>query len=448
MTRVDDVHPAAENGQPLHRLPPGPGLPKVVQGLPFGLSRRHALRWLTQRYGPVFTVNLPMYGRSVIIADPGLAKQVFLCNTEALGNVQPNLSRILGHGSVFGLDGAEHRRRRSLLTPSLHGRSVRAYEAVMVEETLREAATWPIGTPFATLEPMMRITLNVILRNVFGADGAALQELLDLVPRFVTLGTKYALVPMPSRTYGRLTPWGRLAHVRRQYDAAVGKLIDARLADPGLPDRSDVLSLFLKSHYPDGSTMSRQDISDELLTLIAAGHETTATTLAWSFERLTRQPGLLDALSREADTDENQLRRAALREVQRTRSVVDTVARHVYAPSFELGEWVLPRGTSIIIAISQIHQAPSIFEEPDRFDPQRFLDTTPPPGWIPFGGGTRRCVGSAFADLEMDVTLRTILRQFHIHQTSAPSERWHTRGLTFAPKAGGLVTLSPRTPKP
>ena len=352
----------------------------------------------------------------VTVADPQLAKQLFTASTDDVGNIQPNLSRILGSGSVFALDGADHRRRRKLLTPPFHGKSIKNYEVIFEEETLREAASWPDGQEFETLEPMMRITLNVILRAVFGADGEQLDELRRHHP-----AVGHARVEarrgcrMPARTYGRVSPWGRLAAYRRQYDAVVDRLIDDVKADPDFDDRDDVLTLLLRSTYEDGSAMSRRDIADELLTLLAAGHETTASTLAWAFERVSRHPEVLAGLVAEAATDGNEYRQATILEVQRGRTVIDFAGRHVYAPTFELGEWVIPQGYSIIVAISHIHERSEDFPDPERFDPQRFVGKRPSTfALLPFGGGTRRCVGAAFANVEMDVVLRTVLRHFDI----------------------------------
>jgi cytochrome P450 len=403
------------------------------------------MQQLTPRYGNVFTFTLPVWGRTVAVADPQLAKQVFTTSPEELGNIQPNLSRLLGSGSVFALDGDDHRRRRRLLAPPFHGKSIKNYENIFEEETLREIAGWPEGEAFPTLPSTMRITLNVILRAVFGAYGAQLDELRRIIPPWVTLGSRLAVLPKPSRTYGRYSPWGRLAEWRRQYDAVLDKLIDDERADPNFEDRTDILALMLRSTYEDGSPMSRKDIGDELLTLLAAGHETTAATLAWAFERLSRHPDVLAQLAEEAQTDNNELRQAAILEVQRNRTVIDFAGRRVYAPTYELGEWVIPRGYSIVVSISQIHDNAEVFPDPERFDPQRYIGTKPPTfAWIPFGGGTRRCVGAAFANMEMDVVLRTALRQYAIQTTTAPGEKWHARGVAFTPKGGGRIVVHRR----
>ncbi|WP_102145720.1 cytochrome P450 [Mycobacterium hubeiense] len=426
-------------------LPPGPPLPKALQGLGFSISRRWTVAQFARRYGDVFRLNIPVFGRTVVVGDPKLAKQLFMANTDDVGNIQPNLSRILGSGSVFALDGAEHRRRRRLLTPPFHGKSIKNYEKIFEEETLRESANWPEGQAFPTLEPMMRITLNAILRTVFGADGAKLDELRRIIPPWVTLGSRLSALPTPSRTYGRFSPWGRLAAYRRQYDKVIDRLIDDVRADPHFDDRDDVLALLLRSTYEDGSSMSREDIGDELLTLLAAGHETTASTLGWAFERITRHPDVLAKLVAEAATDDNEYRQATILEVQRARTVIDFAGRHVYAPTFELGEWVIPQGYSIVVSISQIHERLAEFPDPARFDPQRYIGQRPPTfSWIPYGGGTRRCVGAAFANVEMDVVLRTVLRHFIIDATTAPDEKVHSRGVAYTPKDGGRVVVHRR----
>jgi cytochrome P450 family 138 len=427
------------------RLPPAARIPKPLLGFAFSVSRRWTTQWLARRYGSAFAVTLPVWGRTVVVADPQLAKQVFTTSPEDLGNIKPNLSRLLGSGSVFALDGDDHRRRRRLLAPPFHGKSIKNYEHIIEEETLREIAGWPEGVQFATMPSTMRITLNAILRAVFGAEGAELDQLRRLIPPWVTLGSRLAAIPKPSRTYGRFTPWGRMEVWRRRYDSIVDKLIASELADPNFEDRADVLALMLRSTYDDGSAMSRKDIGDELLTLLAAGHETTAATLGWAFERISRHPDVLDALVAEADTDGNELRQAAILEVQRARTVIDFAGRHVEVPVFKLGEWVIPRGYSIIVSIAQMHIDAQAFPDPDRFDPQRFIGAKPSTfSWIPFGGGARRCVGAVFANMEMDVVLRTVLRHFTIETTTAPGEKWHSRGVAFTPKDGGKIVVHRR----
>lgn len=429
-------------------LPPSPRIPRALEALAFVANRRRTVEWLTRKYGRAVTVRVPVFGDALLIADPVLAKQVFTTSPEVLHNIQPNLSRLLGPGSVFGLEGAAHRRRRKLLTPPFHGKSIAAYERIVEEETLREMASWPDGAEFATLEPMMRITLNVILRAVFGAGGEELEQLRILMPKWVTLGSRLSVLPTPTHALGRWGPWARLASYRSTYESLIDTLIDRARQDPDLKERTDVLSLFLRSTYDDGSVMTRGEIGDELLTILAAGHETTASTLAWVFERISRHPETLRRLVEEAATDANTYRQATILEVQRNRTVIDFAGRHVAAPSYEVGEWVIPQGFSIMVSLLQLHQDPEVYPHPERFDPQRFIDDKPSTlSWVPFGGGTRRCVGAAFANMEMDVVLRTVLRHVTIQATDAPGEKWHNRGVAYTPKRGGRVVVYRRTVK-
>lgn len=438
---VDVVGTAA----PGPNLPPVVPVPKPIQGIGFSVSRRWTMRQAARRYGRVLTLNVPVYGHLVVVADPALVRPVFTASTDDLVNIQPNLSRIFGPGSVFALDGADHRKRRKLLTPPFHGQSIKNYEKIIEEEALREIARWPEGTEFRSLEPMNTITLNVILRAVFGADGAELDELRRLMPGWVTLGSRLATLPKPPRQLVGRGPWGRLAEYHRKFDTMIDTLIDKAESDSRFDERTDILALMLRSRYDDGSAISRDDISDELITLLGAGHETTASTLGWAFERLSRHPDILASLAEEADAGGSELRQATILEVQRARTVIDLAGRRVAAPIFELGEWRIPRGYSIVVSITQLHEDPDVFPQPERFDPHRFIGTKPPTfAWVPFGGGTRRCIGAAFANAEMDVVLRTVLHHFTIEPTTAPGEKVHSRGVAYTPKSGGRIVVHRR----
>jgi cytochrome P450 len=431
-----------------HKPPPQVPFPKVVQGVVFAGFRRWMMRTSIKRYGHVFTINVPYFGRTVMMSDPAFVGQVFLAGTDDLMNVQHNLSRIFGPGSVFALDGKQHRGRRKLLAPPFHGQSIKNYEKVIEEETLRESANWPEGKEFRTLEPMNRITLNVILRTVFGADGAELDYLRKIMPPWAKLGSRMATLPEPPYTLGRYSPWGRLAEFRRNFDRSVFTLIDKANADPQLDDRTDVLALLLRSRYEDGSSMSRQDISDELLTLLGAGHETTASTLGWAFERLRRHPDVVAKLVKENDEGGSEYRQATILELQRNRTVIDFAGRNVAAPHFDLGDWRIPHGYTIVVGLADLHNNPEFFPNPERFDPSRFVGNRPPAfAWVPFGGGTRRCIGAAFANTEMDVVLRTVLRHFTIETDDAREEKIHFRGIAYTPKDGGRLVLH-RRPTP
>jgi cytochrome P450 family 138 len=192
--------------------------------------------------------------------------------------------------------------------------------------------------------------------------------------------------------------------------------------------------------------MSRQDVSDELLTLLGAGHETTASSLGWAFERLRRHPGILAELVKELEEGGDELRQATILELQRSRTVIDFAGRHVKAPRFEIGEWEIPHGRTVLVSIADLHENAEMFPDPERFDPYRFVDKKPPTfAWLPFGGGTRRCIGAAFANTEIDVVLRTVLQHFEIQTDDAPDEKIHHRGVAYTPKDGGRVVMRRRT---
>ena len=401
---------------------------------------------MRDRYGDAFTVNVPIFGRAVVISDPAQVRQVFMAGPDAADNLDRNLGRVLGPGSLFALAGQEHHRQRRLLVPPFHGRRLAAYERIVEEETAGELASWPQGRPFATLPSMMRITLNIILRAVFGSEGAEFAALRELLPRMIRLGSRLAVLPVPNVDLGRWSPWGRFWGMRREYDVIVERLIAKAQRDGSRAERDDILALMLQSRYEDGSAMSRDEIADQLLTLLAAGHETTATTLAWAVERLRRHPAILRALVEEVDTGGNALRDATILEVQRTRPVIDMVGRQVKANSFQVGRWTLPKGYAVLISITLIHHNESLFPNPRTFDPHRFLGARPDLyQWIPFGGGTRRCLGAAFANMEMNVVLRTMLRDVTLVPTDEPGERWHSRGVANAPAKGGRAIVRRRT---
>jgi cytochrome P450 len=291
----------------------------------------------------------------------------------------------------------------------------------------------------------MRITLNVILRAVFGADGRALKRLREILPPGIKLGSTLALVPVPQWDWGRWSPWGRFFRYRREYDAIVERLIDAALADPDLAERDDMLALMLQSRYEDGSPMTRAEIADELITMLAAGQETTATTLAWAVERLQRHPQLLDRLVAELDTGSENLLNATISEVLRIRPVIDTTFRQVKAPALQIGPWTVPQGQTIVASIGLLHTDESVFPDADRFDPDRFMSRGPDPSkWIPYGGGVRRCIGAAFATMEIRVVLRTLLRHYVVQPSTARDEGCTSRRVALAPSRGALVRVRRR----
>jgi cytochrome P450 len=435
------------------RLPPGPRTPKVLQTIAFLVQNHAMFAALSQRYGSdVVKVNLPKNNHAVVINDPVLAKELFNTGTELVERPPSGAGSIgeaFGPGSTFSLAGDEHRERRKLLAPPFHGKRMRSYDRIIEEEVEREIANWPEGREFETLEPMLRITVGVILRAVFGAEGAALEELRETVPAMVTLGSLLVVCPpIMRKDLGPWSPWGHYMKKRRRFDAVIAALIAEARADPAIEERKDVLALLLQARYDDGQPISDEHITDELLTLLGSGHETTASSLAWALERLSRHPELCKRLADEADAGGSELRQATIWEVQRTRPVLDGTTRRTKT-RIRLGEWVLPEGTNIIISIKLAHDSEADFPDAESFNPDRYMGTNSKPvAWIPFGGGVNRCVGAAFANMESDVVLRMLLREFRFVPTDAPGEKARWRGVATVPAKGARAIVRRRTDKP
>jgi cytochrome P450 len=423
------------------RLPPAPPIPKLLQGIGFVVNRDKAVGAVARRYGSEFTLNLPIFGHAVVISDPVLVKDLFTTSSDLIAR-GGTLGEVLGPGSTFSLEGIPHRQRRKLLVPPFHGKRMKGYEHIVEEEVMRELATWPEGEEFETLPSMMRITLNAILRAVFGAEGEVFEELRELLPTMVLRASRLAVMPaIARRDYGPWTPWGRVEVMRRRYDAMISRLIADARDDPDFDDRNDVLALMLQARYEDGSPISDGHVADELLTLLAAGHETTATTLAWAVERLRRHPRLLNRLVDEVDAVESDLLQATIFEVQRTRPVINATAR-ITKSRIKLGEWVIPEGHAILVSISLAHASDRSFADAATFNPDRFVGNPPDThAWVPFGGGVRRCIGAAFANMELMVTLATLLREFEFATTYAAGESMHSRGVATAPGRGGRAVV-------
>ena len=423
------------------RLPPAPRIPKLLQGVGFVAAREKSVAALAKRYGSAFTLRLPIFGDTIVISDPVLIKDLFTTNTDLVGRAGV-LGEIFGPGSTFSLDGTEHRERRKLLVPPFHGKRMASYEGIIEEEVLRETASWPEGREFETMPSMMRITLNAILRTVFGAEGAAFDDLRELLPDMVLHASRLAVLPpFVRRDLWPWSPGGKMAANRERYDDIIRRLIAHIRNDPKFDERNDVLTLMLQARYEDGSPITDDHIADELLTLLAAGHETTATTLAWTVERLRRHPRLLTRLAAEVEAGGVDLVQATIWEVQRTRPVINGTAR-MAKTRIRLGEWVIPERHAVLTSISLAHAAESNFADAKAFNPDRFVGNPPDNyAWIPYGGGVRRCIGAAFANMEMNVTLRTLVREFEFGTTYARGERLHSRGVATAPAHGGRAVV-------
>jgi cytochrome P450 len=427
-----------------YRLPPGPKTPELFNGLTFLVARNRMVRRMQRRYGDAFSMRMPGFGLMVVVMTPDLVKEVYTAKQDVLHGGKNPLGEILGPGSLFSMDEAEHLKERRMLLPPFHGERMRSYEAIIEEEALRAMDSWPEGVEFAAIGSFQSITLRIILRTVFGAEGRELAELEKLLPPMTTLGQRLVTAPILRRDLGRRSPGAQWKRMHAAYRRIVDKLVDDHLADPALEERIDILALMLRGYLADAGEIDHPDVADELLTLLVAGHETTASALSWSVERLRRHPEVLRRLEDEARTDENALRLATAEEVLRVRPVINATARLVMKP-FAIGEWLMPPGSRVVTGIAPLHKDGRFHEDARRFDPDRYVGKKPDTyAWTPFGGGVRRCLGAAFAQFEIDIVLRTLLRNFELQATSEPSEREKFRGVAFAPSKGGATVVRRR----
>jgi cytochrome P450 len=426
-------------------VPPGPRTPKPLQTLGMMTRQRPYLERLRRRHGSMFSINILGLGRMVVLSDPELIKHTFQADPTVLhaGSRSP-LRKVLGDNSLLGIDEDHHMEQRRLLLPPFKGHRMKAYEPLIEEIAIAEVDTWPVGVDFPTVRSMQRITLRAILRAVFGAEGARLHELEELLPPWTDQGQHLSRFPALHRDLGPWSPWGRFVRLRAKVDRILDTLIDDARRDPELAQRVDVLALMVQARREDGSPLTNPEIRDQLVTMLAAGHETTAHTLSWAVERLRRHPEVLDRLTEEADAGGKALREATIHEVQRMRPVVSFAGRHTMKP-FEVGGYRIPPGHLIGLSAGLTHYDPDLFPHPDRFDPDRFLDTRPGTySWIPFGGGRRRCIGATFAHMELDVVLRVILERVTFAPTTAPDEPWRFKGVAWSPAGGGMARIARR----
>jgi cytochrome P450 len=434
------AHPA-----PIDGLPPGPRLPITLQTLAMRVRQRPFFERARRRYGPMVTMRVLGLGPMVAVSDPELIKQTFKADPTVLhaGTASP-LRELLGANSLLGIDEAQHMEQRKLLLPPFKGQRMKQYEPMIEEIAAEEIDSWPQAIELDAAPSMQRITLRAILRAVFGAEGARLQALEELIPQWTDLGARVALAPELRKSYGPWSPWAKFKRLRAEMDVILDELIAIAGRDPQLEERADVLALMVQARHEDGSPMSGAEIRDELVTMLVAGHETTSHSLSWAVERLRRHPEVLQRLTDEVDEGGKALREATIREVLRSRPVVSFAGRYARKP-FELGGYRLPVGTRILLAAILTHYDPQLFPHPERFDPDRFLDTVPDTySWIPFGGGIRRCIGATFAHMEMDVVLRVLLERVELLPTPAPGERSAFRGVVWAPAQGGRLVMRRR----
>jgi cytochrome P450 len=426
-------------------LPPGPSEPPLVQTLRWLLRPIAFLESCRRRFGDTFSVSfLGFQTPMVMLSDPEAIRALY----SVPGHTMPpgrtaTLQPIMGSRSLLLLEGREHLARRKLMLPPFHGERMRAYETTVREVVAREVEGWPEGEPFALHPRMQAVTLEVILRAVFGVtDPARRAELAEALGRLLagtaSMGLQFGV--LLSRRFGGPDPLARLAALRQEIDAMLGAEIDERRADP----REDILSTFVTARFEDGEPMDDAEIRDQLMTLLLAGHETTATGLAWTFDLLLRTPHVLERLTAAVDAGEDAYVRAVVSESLRLRPVVPLAGRRL-SEDLRVNGHVLPPGTDVTPAIWLAHTRPDRYPDPYAFRPERFLEDAPATyAWVPFGGGVRRCIGAAFAEMEMRVALSEILRRRTLRPASASAERVARRNVTFSPRTGTQVLAAPR----
>jgi cytochrome P450 len=426
-------------------LPPGPRAPRALLTLGFLISPSRFMNAVRRRYGDVVWLSTAFDSGFVMVFDPEVVRQVFQAPPDRLraGEANAVLGPLLGDRSVLLLDGAEHLRHRRLLLPPFHGRRLKVYEDVMTSAADAEIDAWPRNAEIALLPSMQSLTLEVMMTAIFGVTEADRRG--ELKRR-----TRAALDPLRRRagllvlafTGGRFGDGGamqRFAERRRALDELLFEEIANRRVAPDLDERDDVLSMLLQARDEDGEPMTDRELRDELVTLLVAGHETTATGLAWTFDLLLHEPRVLERLR--SDLGDDAYLDAVVKESLRLRPVVPGVGRVVRGEPFELGGYLLPDGVEINPSISMIHRRGDRYPGPREFRPERFLADDAPDTytWLPFGGGTRRCLGASFALQEMRVVVRRVLDRTSLRPASPHREKVFRQGITLVPRTGVRV---------
>ncbi len=427
-------------------LPPGPKLhPAVMQ---FRLMRPESwLESLRTQYGDYFTLRPTRDRALVLTADTAAVKQVFTGDPKLLfaGESHMVLARILGPRSVLTINAPEHLRVRRMMLPPFHGERMKGYAPLMAEVAERHVAGWPRREEFPVLPRLNQLTLEVIMRAVFGIEDP--RRIAELSPPLLDL---LAQIGEPRRmlalqvTFERkvpFNPWKRFYEVRRRADEMLLREIRARRADPSGEEGDDIFSMLLAARDDDGKPLTDDELRDELMTLLVAGHDTTSTAMGWTLERLVRHPQVLQRLQSGELSEDDPYLDAVIKETLRLRPVVPIVARRLTAP-MEFGGYNLPAGTFVGPSIFLVHRRDDIYPQPHEFRPERFLDHNPGTyEWIPFGGGTRRCLGAPFALMEIKTVLGVILKNMWLRPSSAKGEAMARHAITFDPAQGARITI-------
>jgi cytochrome P450 len=429
-------------------LPPGPQWPAVVQTVALLRFRHWFHPWLHRKYGDVYTVKLMPKGRPLVFfTRPEDAKEIFAGDPEVFhaGKGNAILGPVMGEHSLLLQDGAAHKRARKLLMPAFNGHALRTYQDMVSAIARDEVAHWPAGQPFRSLDRMNTLTLEIILRVVFGVtDERRLAALRPRVNATVNVSPAVLLVwTFPA--LHRIGPWKAAVQNQVELDQLIYDEIRERRTATDLADRTDVLSRLIREGEETGDRLSDIELRDQLVTLLLAGHETTATALAWALYELGRHPELMRRTQHAADAgdaDGDAWLDAVLKESMRLHPVIPMVVRTLMKPQTIAGVDI-PRGATVGPSILIAHSRSDNYDDPERFDPERFLGHNPPTNtWIPFGGGVRRCIGAGFAMMEGVAVLREVFTTVDV--TAAGDDEPQVRNITSVPRYGSRIEVTPR----
>ena len=429
-------------------LPPGPSAPSLIQTIAWWNRPLAYLERQRARFGKRFTIRLLGVPPFAMLSDPAEIKEVFTAPADVLhpGEGASILEPVVGKNSVILLDEGAHLSQRKLMLPAFHGEKMERLSGLVAEVTEREVESWPRDTPIALHRRLQSLTLEVILRAVFGLDpGPRLEAIRTRLTEVLDLGAKPAsLIPQLQRAPLGIGPWGRFDRLSRETDALIYELIEERRAAD--EDRDDILTMLLEARHEDGSPMSDIELRDELMTLLVAGHETTASALAWTFERIARTPRVADRLADDADSDDDAYITATIQEAMRRRPVIPNAAPRLVKKPVTIGGWEYPQDILLVASAYLVQHDPEIYPDPYEFRPERFLGESPGTyTWIPFGGGRRRCLGASFAQLEMRLVLKSVFARGTVAPTATSMETPRRRAITISPRAGATIVLAERS---
>ena len=448
---------------PEHKLPDGPQTHPWVQTFQWLTNSLEYMEACAKRYGDVFTLRLgPVFTPQVLISNPQAIQQIFSTDPKQLDSGEPAgiKSPLLGQQSLLALYGKTHQRQRKLLTPPFHGERMLAYGQLIRDITKQVTNQWQVGEPFSVLPSIQAISFQVILKAVFGlGDGPRYEKLKELLiailnPKTPFLRAVMLLFPLLRKDLGSWSPWGKFLRLRQQIDEIIYAEIQERKEQPD-PSRTDILSLLIAARDEAGEPMTDLELRDELMTLLVAGHETTATSLAWALYWIHHLPQVHEKLVQELDNlgeyaDPNAIFRlpylnAVCSETLRIYPVAMLALSRVVKSSLQIGGYQFEPGTLLIPCIYLTHHREDLYPEPKQFKPERFLERQfAPYEYLPFGGGNRRCIGMAFALFEMKLVLATVLSHWQLELADSKLVKPVRKGLLFGPSEGVRMVVKGR----